>query len=143
MRPLISEIFQQISQADTEEQKISLLRKNYSPAMEDVLQWAYNPNIKLFTKEIPPYTPDQSPDGLAVTSLYSEHKRFYMFLNDTKINTDRKIILLIQMLEAVSSNEAKVLENIIKKNIPDLSKSLVEKAYPGIFSRPIKIPIEA
>lgn len=143
MRSLISEVFQEVSQASTEEQKVSLLRKHYSPAMEDVIQWAYNSNITLFTTEIPPYTPDQSPDGLALTSLYSEHKRFYMFLNDTRINSDRKTILLIQMLEALSLNEAKILEGIIKRNIPSVSKSLAEKAYPGIFSRPIKIPMEA
>lgn len=143
MKPLISEVFEQVSQANTEEQKISVLRKHYSPALEDVIQWAYNPNVTLFTNDIPPYTPDQSPDGLAVTSLYSEHKRFYMFLNESRINSDRKTILLIQMLEALSSNEAKILESVIKRNIPSVSKSLAEKAYPGIFSRPIKIPMEA
>jgi len=143
MRLLISEVLEEVSQADTEEKKISILRKNYSPALEDVLQWTYNPNIQLFTNKIPPYTPDQSPDGLAMTSLYSEHKRFYMFLKESRITEDRKTILLIQMLEALSSKEAKVLESVIAKNIPSITKTLAEKAYPGLFSRPIKIPMEA
>ena len=54
MRLNISEILDLVNQAETEDQKINLLRKNYSPAMEDVLQWAYNPNIVLFTDKIPP-----------------------------------------------------------------------------------------
>jgi hypothetical protein len=143
MRSLISEVLEEVSQANTEEQKISILRKNYSPALEDVFQWAYNPNIQLFTNKIPPYTPDQSPDGLSLTTLYSEHKRFYMFLKESRITEERKTILLIQMLEALGVNEAKVLEYIVTKNIPSVSKELVEKAYPNLFTRPVKIPMEA
>lgn len=143
MKFLISEILNEVSQVTSEIEKISILRKNYSPAMEDVFQWAYNPSVILFTNTIPKYTPDQSPDGLALTSLYSEHKRFYMFLKETRINEDRKTILLIQMLEALSSKEAKILEGIITKNIPEVSKTLAETAYPGIFSKSIKIPMEA
>ena len=143
MRSLISEVLEEVSQANTEEQKISILRKNYSPALEDVFQWAYNPNIQLFTNKIPPYTPDQSPDGLSLTTLYSEHKRFYMFLKESRITEERKTILLIQMLEALGVNEAKVLEYIVTKNIPSVSKELVEKAYPNLFARPVKIPMEA
>jgi hypothetical protein len=111
--------------------------------LEDVFQWAYNPNIQLFTNKIPPYTPDQSPDGLSLTTLYSEHKRFYMFLKESRITEERKTILLIQMLEALGVNEAKVLEYIVTKNIPSVSKELVEKAYPNLFTRPVKIPMEA
>jgi len=140
---LISEILDKVSEATNEQEKINILRINYSPALEDVIKWAYDPNVVLFTNQIPQYTPDQSPDGLAMTSLYSEHKRFYMFLKDSKIYEDRKTILLIQMLEALSSREAKVLESIITKNIPSVSKNLAEKAYPGLFSKPIKIPMEA
>jgi hypothetical protein len=33
MRSLISEVLEEVSQANTEEQKISILRKNYSPAL--------------------------------------------------------------------------------------------------------------
>ena len=143
MRSLISEVLEEVSQANTEEQKISILRKNYSPALEDVFQWAYNPNIQLFTNKIPPFTPDLSPDGLSLTSLNSEHKRFNMFLKESRITEERKTILLIQMLEALGVNEAKVLEYIVTKNIPSVSKELVEKAYPNLFTRPVKIPMEA
>jgi hypothetical protein len=47
------------------------------------------------------------------------------------------------MLEALGVNEAKVLEYIVTKNIPSVSKELVEKAYPNLFTRPVKIPMEA
>jgi hypothetical protein len=143
MRLNISEILDLVNQAETEDQKINLLRKNYSPAMEDVLHWAYAPNLNFFTDKIPPYTPDMSPEGLSLTSLYSEHKRFYMFLKESRIDLNRKGILLIQMLEALGDKEAKVLEGIIKRNIPSVPKELAEKAYPGLLSRPIRIPMEA
>jgi hypothetical protein len=66
-----------------------------------------------------------------------------MFLKESRIDLDRKGILLIQMLEALGDKEAKVLEGIIKRNIPSVSKELAEKAYPGLLSRPIRIPMEA
>jgi hypothetical protein len=47
------------------------------------------------------------------------------------------------MLEALGDKEAKVLEGIIKRNIPSVPKELAEKAYPGLLSRPIRIPMEA
>jgi len=143
MKLLVSEILAKVAAAETEAKKINLLRENYSPALEDVLHWAYDPNIKFFTNKVPPYTPDQSPDGLAMTTLYSEHKRLYLFLEQTKIDAARKNILLIQMLEALSGAESKILENILLKNIPEVSKDLAEKAYPGLLQRPIRIPVEA
>lgn len=143
MKLLVSEILAKVATAETEAKKINLLRENYSPALEDVLHWAYDPNIKFFTNKVPPYTPDQSPDGLAMTTLYSEHKRLYLFLQQTKIDAARKNILLIQMLEALSGAESKILENILLKNIPEVSKDLAEKAYPGLLQRPIRIPVEA
>ena len=143
MKLLVSEILAKVAAAETETKKINLLRENYSPALEDVLHWAYDPTIKFFTNKVPPYTPDQSPDGLAMTTLYSEHKRFYLFLEQTKVDPARKTVLLIQMLEALSSAEAKILENILLKNIPEVTKDLAEKAYPGLLQRPIRIPVEA
>jgi len=143
MKLLVSEILAKVAAAETEAKKINLLRENYSPALEDVLHWAYDPNIKFFTNKVPPYTPDQSPDGLAMTTLYSEHKRFYLFLEQTRVDAARKNILLIQMLEALSGAESKILENILLKNIPEVSKDLAEKAYPGLLQRPIRIPVEA
>ena len=143
MRMLVSEVLYKVEQAKTESEKINLLRVNYSPALEDTLRWAYDPNILFFTKTIPPYTPDLSPEGLAYTSLYSEHKRFYIFLRDYKLAEERKTVLLIQMLEALGKTESKILENIILKNIPEVSKDLACKAYPNFLNKPMKIPMEA
>lgn len=143
MRLLVSEVLEKVKQAKTEQEKINLLRVNYSPALEDVFKWAYDPNIVFFTNEIPPYTPDQSPEGLAYTSLYNEHKKFYLFLKNTRVDVERKKVLLIQMLEALGNNESKVLEWIIQKNIPNLPLDMISKAYPNFLSKPIKIPMEA
>lgn len=143
MKLLVSEVLSKVATAETEQKKINLLRENYSPALEDVLHWAYDPNIKFFTTTVPPYTPDQSPDGLAMTTLYSEHKRFYLFLEQSRVDKGRKNILLIQMLEALSGAEAKILEGVLNRNIPEVSKELAERAYPGLLQRPIRIPVEA
>ena len=143
MRLLISEVLEQLLLAKSEVDKINILRKNYSPALEDVLYCTYSPNIVFYTKTVPPYTPDQSPEGLSLTSLYNEHKRFYMFLKDSKIDASRKTVLLIQMLESLGAKEAKILEQMINRNNMFVSKELAEKASPGLFSKPVKIPMEA
>ena len=89
---MVGEILDLVAAADTEDKKINILRANYSPAMEDVLRWSHDPTIVFFTDKIPPYTPDQSPEGLTMTTLYSEHKRFYMFSRDARIDDSRKTV---------------------------------------------------
>lgn len=141
MKLMVGEILDLVAAADTEDKKINILRANYSPAMEDVLRWSHDPTIVFFTDKIPPYTPDQSPEGLTMTTLYSEHKRFYMFARDAHIDNSRKTVLLIQMLEALGNKEASVLEQVIKKNLLVVSKNLAEKAYPGMFLKPVRVPV--
>ena len=144
MKLYTSEILSKVAAADTETKRINILRENYSPALEDILLWAYDKErVQFFTNTVPPYTPDQSPEGLSFTNMYSEHKRFYIFLKETRVDVARKNIILTQMLEALGESESKVLEGIILRKIPEVSKELAEKAYPGLFQRPIRIPAEA
>ena len=64
-----------------------------------------------------------------------------MFARDAHIDDSRKTVLLIQMLEALGNKEASVLEQVIKKNLLVVSKNLAEKAYPGMFLKPVRVPV--
>jgi len=130
--PFVNEVFERVAAAKTESEKIQILKDNYSPALIECLHVAYSPKIKFFTDTIPKYNVDDSPEGLAYTTLFSEYRRLYMFYQESPIDPKRKVVLLTQMLEALSPKEAKVLESIIKQSIPEVSKELANKAFPGI-----------
>jgi hypothetical protein len=132
---LISEIVQECSDAKTKQEKISILRNNDSPSLRIVLKFMYRPDIEYFTNVVPPYTKDDSPVGFSMNNLYHEAKRLYIFEKDAAVHHDRKHTILMQMLEALHSLDARLLEKIIsnKKSDIKLNKTIVEEAFPNLL----------
>ena len=141
---LIFEIVEQTKTVKTKEEKIKILRENACPALFEVLKHALHKNMKWFTNVVPPYKIDESPAGLSFSSLYTEHKKFYIYYDPAleasvkgKV-TDlaKKTKVLIQTLESIQPTEAKILgwmiEGTFAKNT-GLTHSLVEEAFPGLL----------
>ena len=127
------DIFCALDNASSEEEKVQILRQNKSPAMIDLLRWAYHPNGEFYTNTPPTYTPDESPDGLAMSNLYSESKRFYILAKDYPLAEKRKEEILIQILESLGS-EAPIMEQIIQRKFNSLTKGTVDAAFPGLIA---------
>lgn len=141
----ISEILDEINVAKSKQEKIDLLRKHNCPALREVLKYGFHPGVKFFTTERPNYKPDHSPIGLSYSSLYSEYKKLYIFLEGSQesritgkgpTKNDRKLQILLQMLESVHPSESELIIDIVTKNMKkykSITKVLIEEALPGLM----------
>lgn len=134
----IPEILSNIIQtALSKEDVVRMLRENQSHTLKQILHYAFINNGKWYRKDLPTYTPDSSPDGLTITSLFQESKRLYIFKETYKLDSSRKDALLIQILESVHSTEAKVIKELFDGTFDkaySLDKKTVLEAFPDLQS---------
>jgi hypothetical protein len=132
----IPEVLKKISQtARSREDTVRLLRENSSHTLKQLLYYAFFDSAKWYRIDLPPYTPDQAPEGLTMSSLFQESKRLYIFKESYNLPKERKDILLIQVLESVHPDEAKLIKELIGGTFGygyGLSKQLVQEAFPDI-----------
>lgn len=138
---LISEIFDEIKQRESKEDKIAVLRYNSSWALRNVLKRTFDPNIKFVINRVPSfYVPNDAPDGLGYTTIAQELDRAYLFeLDNPKVSPnltlERKEQLLVQILEALEKTEADVYMNMILKDqkVEGLTYEIVKEAFPDLL----------
>ena len=137
------EIFEEFEKATTKNDKILVLRNNYNFTLYCTLRAAFHPNIKfVVTGQVPDYTPDNSPAGLAVNTMNMVVNKMYLFeVGNPKVSPnltlDRKKQLLIQFLEGLEAKEAVILEQVLNKSLkvkgltyPFLKETLPELELP-------------
>ena len=131
-RPLLADIFENFGVFADDESKVTHLQKNDSPALRQLLGAAFNPEFK-FQVEIPPYKPTTDAEGFATNNLLIEYKRLYVFLESSKATPQRRKEILWQMLESIDARDAKLLVNVLQKNLSEygLTPEIVNKAFPG------------
>lgn len=136
----IYEIFDEIENAKTKDEKLRILVNNSSWALRSTLKGIFDPNVKFVFDKIPDYTPSLDPVGLSPTSLHQELTRAYLFEVGNPnvaptLTMKRRTEILIQMLEALEAKEAKVLESILMKKtkVKGLNYALVKEAFPFLL----------
>jgi len=136
----IYEIFEEIENAGSKDERLNILRKNVSWALRSTLKGAFDPNVKFVFDKMPDYTPSLDPPGLSQTSLHQELTRAYMFeVGNPRVaptlTLKRRTEILTQMLEALEAKEAEVLIGILTKKlkVKGLSYALVKEAFPDLL----------
>lgn len=140
MKKTISEILDEFTRANTRQEKIDVLRRNYSSSLRHVLEGAFHPNIRFVFEEVPQYKKGNIPDGMGHTTIDYELGRLYLFEKDNprvsrNLTLDRKKQLFIQVLESLDDRESSMLANMIMKKslVPGLTYNLVCEAFPGLL----------
>lgn len=140
MNKAIYEIFEEVENAGSKEERLFILRKNANWALRSTLKGAFDPNVKFVFDKMPDYTPSLDPPGLSHTSLHQELMRAYLFeVGNPQVSPtlthQRKTEILIQMLETLEAKEAKVLEGILTKKlkVKGLNYALVKEAFPDLL----------
>lgn len=136
-RKNISWILKFASNLKTTEEKIECLRQNDVPAIRQVLQYTFHPNIKwLLPDTDPPYTPCQFDSS--DSNFYKEVRKLYLFVEggNPNLNQVQRERMFINMLESIHPEDALLLLSMKNKQLPypGLTKSIINKAFPGIFS---------
>jgi hypothetical protein len=140
MLKMIYEVFEEFENAKTTQEKIDILRKNKTYALDNVLNGTFNPNITFCFKTIPEYKPSDAPAGLGYTSIHQELGRVYLFQEnnpkvDPNLSHKRKEEILIQILESLEAKEAKIYANMLlkKQHVKGLTLSVVKQAFPDLI----------
>lgn len=133
---LQSEILNDVRQAASEEEKISLLRKNKSETLLNIFNYTYGEYETPYSKGVPKYKPDDSPYGYSYTTLHKEVSRLlYFYKSDIFMENDKlRDKKLKNILEVLHFSEAALLENVFKHNLDcyGITKELVVAAYPEL-----------
>jgi hypothetical protein len=133
----IPEILKKISQSDTREEKIKMLREHSSLGLKQILHYALFDNSKWYREDLPPFTVDEAPEGLSIANLFNEVRRLYIFKESYNLPKERKDVLLIQMLEALNQDETLLLKELFGKSFTKrytINKKLVQDAFPDIVN---------
>lgn len=145
----IGEVFSLVNQAETEEEKIKILRQNKTPGMMELFKFAYEPTYVSLIKEVPKYKPDDSPYGYSYSDLNKEYHRIYYFFDYPKknkmwsINPRQRHKILLNILERIHWSDAAILSSVlINKTIPNISLELVQKAFPDFTITTKEFPEE-
>lgn len=150
-KTLISEVLQRVSNAKTKDEKINILREYKSSALTKILLCNFAKSINfVFPSGKTPYTQNEVPKGIDHQMLIREHRLLEKFIvknvNGTlvfgcsggprpRIQQLKKESLWIQLLEALHTEEADVLDLIKDKKLSDrykITKQNVIDAFPEL-----------
>lgn len=136
----IYEIFDEVENAKTKQDRINILRFNKSYALECVLRGMFHPNIKYLFDHIPHYRPSDAPGGMGYSSIGLELDRVYLFEKDNPqappaLTKERREQILVQILEVLEAREAEIFAGMIMKKSPykSIKYNLVAEAFPDLL----------
>ena len=143
--PLFHEIFTKVNNAKDKPKKVAVLRQYRSEALENFLMAAFNPSITwLLPEGDVPYIPNEAPDGTEHTRLSHEARKLHhyvqregtpqgSFLGNPDINSAKREMMFIQLLEGLSKGEAEDLclakEQSLNKKYKGLNANVVREAF--------------
>ena len=147
----LSEVLQRVSNAKTKAKKVEILQEYKSPALTKILLCNFATTISFcFPEGSTPYNPSDSPKGIEHQYLYSEHRLLEKFIKKTvngvtyygcsngvkpSMQQLRKEKLWIQILEALHSEEASLLDLVKDKKLTSrykITKQNVIDAFPEL-----------
>src|SRR3954466_10698194 len=74
------EIFREFDAAKKPEDRVAVLQRYGNLPFKEMLNFVFNPDIKIDIAGIPPYKPSIIPEGLNDTYLHREIPKLYMFI---------------------------------------------------------------
>lgn len=137
----VYEILNEFNLAENDQQRKEVLLNNNLFHFKEVLKNTFNPTIQFYVEETFPTEykkPDTAP-GIRFAGIESEIRRAYLFIkgNSTadSLTEQKRIILLLQLLESFEPEEAVIWFNMMKKDLKvnGLTESLVREVYPELF----------
>ena len=158
-QPLLSEILTRVHKAKNKSDMIKILREENCEALQQILQWAYNPTLaSQVPPGKPPYVENDAPEGTEHMLLRTEAKNLWHFVKilvseekdekgkitktwrpaDPKIQRTVMERMFIRLLEGLHKNEANLLCDVKDKKL-----AYNEKTKKGIKGLSIPILKEA
>jgi hypothetical protein len=139
----IGEIFQKIQECKTFEEKKQILLKHNTPALRTYLRIAFDGNVRMLLPEgLPKIKLINVPQGLGETSLLSEAKKMYIFLEvdgqpaHPSINVPKRETKFLGLLQAFDNVEREYFKQLKDKSLDlGLSFDEINSILPGLLSK--------
>ena len=134
--PLLHEILTKVNNAKDKSKKIAVLKENDSVPLRQVLKGAFDPNIKWDLPEgTPPYKENDAPAGTEHTTLYTEARRLWHFVEgaDKKLTKTKKEMMFIQLLEGLHKDDAALMVAVKDKELNKKYKGLTDAVVKEAF----------
>ena len=141
-RPLLHEMFTKINNKKDRPGKIKILQQYDTQGLRMVLKAAFDPKIVWLVPEgNVPYIANDAPDGTEHTRLEQQARTLQNYVGvkqengavtpaSPQINTMKREMLFIQLLEGLSAGEAEVLVAVKNKTL--------NKSYKGLNASTVK-----
>ena len=143
-RPLYHEIFTKINNAKDKPKKLKVLQQYRTASLEMLLKAAFDPKITwLIPEGDVPFMPNEAPEGTEHTLLEREVAKLHNYVQretdegpivgNPNLNTMKREMMFVQMLEGLSQSEAEVLcmakDQSLNKKYKGLTANLVKEAF--------------
>ena len=136
----IYEIFDEFELASSSKERKTVLERNLSQTLINVLLFTYHPDYQWLVSDFPAEykIPDTLP-GISTCQLSTELRKLYLFrkgdFTAENLSEQKRKELLIQLLESLEPREAEVLIGIFKKdqNIRGLNYKFVGDCFPDML----------
>ena len=135
----IYEVLNEVKAAPTFQAKHDILAKNDTPILREVIRCAYHPDAQWYNDALPKhYKPIDTLPGIAMTNMFSEMKRLYLFSRGNAtadaLSPEKREQLLTNILEGMEPNEAKVFIGILQGDLGlGLNLEEIKLLYPMLF----------
>ena len=138
---MISEILDKFEKAKSRQEKKDVLEKYKTvKILRHLLRGTFDPKVQWTITEQPDYAKDVvTPEGEEPNNLYLEIPKCSIFVkghpSSAKLKPQRTKELLIQVLESLGANEAKLYMQMLKKKskVRGLTSKLVLEVFPNMY----------
>jgi ATP-dependent DNA ligase len=126
----ILDILNEIAATPSTNAKEAIIRREKDKTtLRAVFAAAYDPTISYYIRKIPTYTPDSDGEGVRLSVAIDELSA----LSSRKVTGDAGIEFLRDLLNNLDSDDAKVIERIIDRDLRcGCSDSIASRVWPGL-----------
>ena len=136
MTMFVYEVLEEVAKKKSKKDKVSVLQKNESWALKDIIRGSMDTSVKWnLPGGEPPYNPSEPHNH--PSNLLKENAQFKYFVKGgpgDKLPPFKRENIFIGLIEAVHPEDAKLIISMINKEKPKgLSKQVVQEAFPGLL----------
>lgn len=132
----VAEFLEQVSKLRTDDEKINALKFNDSFVLRCILQGAFDPNVEwLIPPGVPPYKPTDQLDQEHMLINKAQKLQYFVKGFYDNLNSTKREMMFIEMLESVSPKDALLLVAIKDKTLPykGITVQHVLAAFPDMM----------
>jgi hypothetical protein len=133
----LPEIFKHVSELPAAKRSTALNQIGNLRKEIKVLMWyAFRKDVKFDLPDgVPPYKVMTVPENMGMNRLPAEIRKLEYLLPTSQLNRIKKEKIFIEILEAVSPEEAELVLQIKDKKIKykNINRKLIEEALPEVF----------